>query len=114
MYITTKDDRGYAYLSDSSPTPSLTEDTIKELWGTSSTIPRQLVGAPDWAEYITKAGIIMSHTGLYVQWVFNAIDTYGEKYVVSIVDNDPEGVWESFEGYIKGAIFSGELARLVD
>nr|DAJ48614.1 MAG TPA: hypothetical protein [Caudoviricetes sp.] len=114
MHITTKDDRGYAYLSDWAPVPSLTKNTIEELWGTSSTISRGLVGAPDWAEYMLKNGSIMSHTGLYAQWIFNAIDTYGEKHVISIIDNDPEGVWESFEGYIKGTIFSGELAHLVD
>lgn len=56
----------------------------------------------------------MSHTGLYAQWVFNAIYTYGEEHVINIIDNDPDGVWESFEGYIKGTLFAGELALLVD
>lgn len=114
MYITTKDEKGYAYLSEWASTPSLTKDTIKELWGTPSTMSRQLVGAPEWAEYMTKAGIIMSHTGLYVQWVFNAIDTYGERYVIDIVDSNPKDTWECFENYVKGSIFAGELVRLVD
>lgn len=114
MHITTKDDKGYAYLSDWAPMPSLTKNIIEELWGTSPTISKGLVGAPDWAEYMLKNGSIVSHTGFYAQWIFNAIDTYGEEHFISIIDNNPEGVWESFEGYIKGSIFAGELVHLVD
>lgn len=114
MHLTSRNGKNYAYLSSWAYVPSITEDTIQELWGQSCTISRTFISAPEWTEYMSKDGTIMSKTGLYAEWLFKAIDTYGEKHVANIVDIDPDSIWECFENYIKGSIFAGERVRLVD
>lgn len=91
-----------------------TLEVLRELWGRRARFVRESVGAPDWAEYVDRAGAVWSREGLLTRLVFDAIDLYGESHVdVTIKRIGNDGMVEMLDGWIDARVFAGELVRLV-
>lgn len=87
---------------------------LRELWGRRARFVRESVGAPDWAEYVDRAGAAWSREGLLTRLVFDAIDLYGESHVdATIKQLGNDGMVEMLDGWIDARVFVGELVRLV-
>lgn len=91
-----------------------TLEVLRDLWGRRARFVRESVGAPDWAEYVDRAGAVWSREGLLARLVFDAIDLYGESHVDSTIrELGNDGVIEMLDGWIAARVFAGELVRLV-
>ena len=89
-------------------------EALQDWWGTSARLARESVGAPDWAEYVDRAGAVWSREGLLARLVFDAIDLYGESHVDSTIrELGNDGVIEMLDGWIGARVFVGELVCLV-
>lgn len=87
---------------------------LRELWGRRARFVRESVGAPDWAEYVDRAGVAWSREGLLTRLVFDAIDLYGESHVdATIKQLGNDGMVKMLDGWIDARVFVGELVRLV-
>ena len=87
---------------------------LRELWGRRARFVRESVGAPDWAEYVDRAGAAWSREGLLTRLVFDAIDLYGESHVdATIKQLGNDGMVKMLDGWIAARVFVGELVRLV-
>nr|DAS06573.1 MAG TPA: Selenoprotein, putative [Caudoviricetes sp.] len=87
---------------------------LRELWGRRARFVRESVGAPDWAEYVDRAGAAWSREGLLTRLVFDAIDLYGESHVdATIKQLGNDGMVKMLDGWIDARVFVGELVRLV-